>query len=318
MEGRASALRMTARVALVDRATAEVASALTAARVRGVLLKGPALTAWLYDDGTPRPYGDSDLLVAPHDRGRAEAVIASLGYERVLGDGDLPVAGGRAHADTWHRAATHSYVDLHRTLSGARAPAERAWPLLSEGTARLSVAGVEVEVLGLPARTVHVVLHAAAHGATEGKAAEDLRRALARVDDTTWERAAVLASELDAIEPFAAALRLTTEGRAVAARLRLEGVRSAEAEISAATAPPLAVSLEWLARAGGARARVRLLRRLLLPSPGWVRASYPFAHRGRTALAAAYVVRLARIPRYGPRALLVWRRARRATRSRGR
>ena len=286
--------------------------ALAAAGVRCVLLKGPALTAWLYDDGTRRPYGDSDLLVGPSDRRRAERVLRDLGYARMLGDGDIPLPGGQPHADTWWHERTRSSVDLHRTLGLARAPAEVAWPLLAEGTDRLVVEGVEVEVLGLPARALHVALHAAAHGGTAGKPAEDLRRALERADEGTWRGAATLARQLDALDAFAAALRLTPEGRVLGARLGLDRVSSAEAELRAGGAPPLAVSLEWLARAEGGAARLRLLRRLLLPSPAWVRASYPFARRGRRALVVGYAVRLVRIPRYGVRALVAWRRARRA------
>ena len=194
MDASGPAVLTTARVALVDRATAEAVRALAAAGVRSVLLKGPSLTAWLYGDGMPRPYGDSDLLVAPDDRPRAEDVLRALGYVLVLGDGDIPLPGGQPHADTWWREATRSSVDLHRTLGLARAPAEAAWPLLAAGTDRLVVEGVEVEVLGLPARALHVALHAAAHGGppasrprTSGgrsrRPARDVaRRALARAE----------------------------------------------------------------------------------------------------------------------------------------
>lgn len=307
-------LRAAARVAIVDTATAEVVGALHGAGMRCILLKGPGFAEWLWDDAPLRPYGDTDLLVSPVDRPRVERLLAELGYVRTLGDGDIPQPDRELHAETWRRERTGSSVDLHRTLNGARAPAERAWAALSRSTDRLRLGSVEVEVPALPGRALHVALHAAYHGALSGKPVEDLRRALERATDETWREAARLARELDAEDAFAAGLGLLAEGRSVAERLGLGGPRSVEVSLKAGADPPLAVSLEWLAQASGPRAKGRLVRRLLLPAPAWVRESYPFARRSRRALAAAYLVRLTRIPRYGVQALVAWRRARRSVR----
>jgi hypothetical protein len=61
------ALRLTAHALARDVATAEVVEALRAAGVRSIVLKGPSIARWLYADGQPRPYGDTDLLVSPAD-----------------------------------------------------------------------------------------------------------------------------------------------------------------------------------------------------------------------------------------------------------
>jgi hypothetical protein len=307
-------VRAAARVAIVDRATAEVVRAIQDAGMRCILLKGPGLSEWLWDDAPLRPYGDTDLLVGPLERPRVERLLGELGYVRTLGDGDVPQPDRELHAETWRRDPSAPAVDLHRTLNGARAPAERAWAALSRSTERLRVDSVEVEIPSLPARALHVVLHAAYHGERSGKPVADLERALERAPDETWREAAALARELDAEDAFAAGLGLLPQGRALRARLDLGGPRSVEVSLMAGANRPLAVSLEWLAQARGPRAKARLARQLLLPSPAWVRESYPFARRGRRALATAYLLRLTRIPRYGVQAVVAWRRARRAVR----
>jgi Uncharacterised nucleotidyltransferase len=310
-------LRAAARVAIVDAATVEVVKTLREAGVRSVVLKGPGLTAWLYGEVGLRPYGDTDLLVAPWDRERVEVLLARLGYVRTLGDGEVPQPNRELHAETWRRERSGSSIDLHRTLNGARAPAERAWEALSRSTEPLRLGSTEVEIPSIPARALHVALHAAYHGALSGKPVEDLRRALDRADEDTWRTAAALARELDALDSFVAGLGLIPQGRTLADWLGLEATRSVEVELKAGADPPIALALEWLAQAPGARARAHLVRQLLLPSPAWVRLTFPFARRGRRALAAAYLVRLLRVPRYGVQAVVAWRRARRAVRGAG-
>jgi hypothetical protein len=304
-------LRAAARVAIVDKATVEVVGALRGRGIRSILLKGPGLVAWLYDDGVLRTYGDTDLLVAPWDLDRARAVLGELGYVRTLAGGDVPQPGRELHAETWEPPRGGPAVDLHSTLNGARAPAEMAWRALAVATHRLPLAGTEVEVPSIPGRALHVALHAAYHGELSGKPVEDLRRALERAGAETWRTGAALARELDAAEAFAAGLRLLPEGRQVAEELELPPPSSVEIELKAGADAPLAASLEWLAVAPGWRARLALLRDLLVPSAAWVRQSYPFARRGRRALVAAYLFRLLRIPRYGAQAVVAWRRARR-------
>ncbi len=303
-----------ARVAIVDSATAETVRALQRAGLRAILLKGPGLAEWLWDDAPVRPYGDTDLLVSPLERPRVERVLTELGYVRTLGDGDIPQPTPELHAETWRRDPTGPAVDLHRTLNGARAPADRAWAALTRSTDRMRVGSVEVEVPSLAGRALHVALHAAYHGERSGKPVEDLERALARASFDTWTDAAGLARELDAEDAFAAGLELLPQGQALAERLGIAGRRSVEVSLRAGANRPLALSLEWLAQAPGARAKARLARRLLFPPAAWVRLTYPFARRGRRALVAAYLVRLTRIPRYGVQAVVDWRRARRVAR----
>ncbi len=56
---------LTVHTLLVDQVTAEVIAALRERQVAGILLKGPSIAAWLYDDGALRSYNDCDLSWRP-------------------------------------------------------------------------------------------------------------------------------------------------------------------------------------------------------------------------------------------------------------
>ena len=60
------------RTLSLDRATAEVVFAWRQAGVRSVMLKGPAVSRWLYREDEVRGYSDIDLLVPDPEVGAAE------------------------------------------------------------------------------------------------------------------------------------------------------------------------------------------------------------------------------------------------------
>jgi len=68
-----------ARNFAVDAFTAEVVGAFGREGIEVLVLKGQVLARWLYP-GEARPYGDSDLMVAPDDRARAVSVLERLGF----------------------------------------------------------------------------------------------------------------------------------------------------------------------------------------------------------------------------------------------
>lgn len=305
-----SEVMVAVQAAIVDRTTARVATALRNEGIRSILLKGPVLAHWLYDDSS-RAYLDADLLVSPADVCRTEAVLAGLGYARVLGDADIPPFDRQLHAHTWCPARGPS-IDLHRTLAGALAPATKVWAALSEGTVMVEVDGAPVEALGMEARAVTVVLHAAHHGPRERKPLEDLSRALEALDREGWRSAARLAERLGASEGFAAGLRMLPAGSELAATLAMPEPSSVEVALRTTAPAPLALHLEWLHQARGARSKARLLLRLLFPPRAFMDPA-PGARRPRAALARAYLVRIGKL-RHGPAALLAWQRARRKMR----
>ena len=295
---------LTAWALCVDRLTAELAEAFAEDGVPCILLKGPVIARWLYDDGSVRPYNDCDLLVPPRQLAAAQTILRQRGFA----DTASPLAHPRLDSHEWARAEHH--VDLHTTLIGIRAEAQTVWDELSSMTETEQVGGVTVQVLGLAARALHIALHAAQHGPEDEKPTEDLRRALLLVSEQTWRDAAELAVRLHAVAAFATGLRLLPAGAELATRLDLAKAVSAEAALRLEPVP-LALAFEHLAGVAGWRARLTIVLRELVPTPAFMCWWSPLARRGRLGLAAAYCWRpLYLLVHLGP-GFLAWRRARR-------
>lgn len=294
-----------AAVALaMDVAALEVVKVLERAGLRSILLKGPALARWLYDDASDRHYNDIDLLVEAARFPDAERALAAAGF-RFADHGE--------HAHAWIRDDGAS-VDLHYTFSGARASPDLVWGVLAKRTEPLGVSGGTLEALDAPGRALIVALHAAHHGIRANKPYTDLARALERVNLRTWEEALELAERLEALPSFAAGLRLAPEGARLAEALGLEDYRSRELAFRAAGPPPTAEGYLRLARAKGLRGKAELLAHELVPPPVFMRAAYPIARRGRAGLVAAYAWRPLFLLKHLVPSLRAWRRARRGAR----
>ena len=303
MEGSADnrlALAVARRLTL-DSTTARVTGGMRAAAVRCILLKGASLND-LYDGS--RQYSDIDLLISPRSAEEAEAVLEGLGFELRHDD---------PHSRLWRRDGVD--VDLHTTIVGAQVDSDRVWQILSGQTETVEVGGAPVEALSRPARTLHVVLHAAQHGSQEAKPLGDLRRALDLVPADTWEEAAHLAVELEAQAAFWSGLSMEPAGRELSESLGLErGPTRTETELRASSAPPTAVGLLRLAETPGLAAKLKLIWREAFPSAAFLRDWTPIARRGPVGLALAYVWRpLWILIRLWP-ALAAITRARRAAR----
>jgi hypothetical protein len=301
-----------ATVLKVDSVTAEVVSAMRNIGVRTLVLKGPAVAAWLYRDGAVRTYSDSDLLVAPRSYRQARDLLWGLGFRPI---------GYSWHRDSqaWRRHSDATSVDLHRSLIGALAPPDAVWGEIAAATDTLRVGGIEVEVLSIPARALHVGLHAAQHGVDVPHPLEDLARALRVGDEHVWREAADLARRIGALPAFAAGLRVDPEGVRLAERLRLPAERPPAVALSAGRRIPVANALESLASERSLRARARLALRALVPSPLYMRhwsamhmTRWPAAAtRGPLTLGLAYVWRPIWILLRLPKAIIALRRARR-------
>jgi Uncharacterised nucleotidyltransferase len=296
---------------LLDAAAIEVTSAFERAGVSSRLLKGAAIASWLYDPGEERTYLDVDLLVAPDHVSRAEEVLVQLGFALVAGGarGDRP-----RHARVWERARDGTVVDLHTSLVGLGVSAEEAWDALANPSEETSISGKGVPAFAAPARTLHVVLHAAQHGDRSPRALVDLERAILRVPPDVWEQAEALARRLQALPSFIAGLRLVPEGERLAGRLALERASSVEADLRARIRHEdtlgFALGFEWLARVGSTRARLAFLRLKLAPPPAEMRRRYPLASRGVIGLGSAYLLRLVRLAPHAVPAYAEWRKAR--------
>jgi hypothetical protein len=301
--GAAAAQRANAIQTLaIDAASAEVVAAFAASGLRSVLLKGPAMARWLYDDPTERAYGDIDLLVDPSTFDQAEAVLRDVGFSRQI----YPVA---PHHTQWSRQGTPRItVELHRSLLFVRCPEARVWSALSREPAELEVAGTTVQIPRLQARLLVVALHAAVHGVGFDHAIADLHRALQRATVAEWDGAAALASELDVIEPFAAALRFDPLGADVANSLLLPPIRR-EFALQLLNAPPTGVGLERLFEANSTVDRLRLLARKFVPTREFMRNWQPLARRGAFGLVATYLWRPFWLVWKAPSGFRAWRRA---------
>jgi Uncharacterised nucleotidyltransferase len=295
----------------IDGATAEAVLALREVGLRSILLKGPSFDAWLYELDKPRFYSDIDLLVPGHDQAAAAQVLVALGYRQRAEREPEAIA---EHASVWVRPADRMHVDLHTTLPGIDPTDVDPWPVLAAGTEQMRVGGTVVEILSEPARALHVALHAALPGPGSKKTLIDLARALERLSIGTWTAAGVLAGRLGAEPAFEAGLRRLPAGAELADTLELTPEHSVEAALLAGSAPYSAWTVERLSQAPGLRAKLRILLPRLLPRPEFMRVWYPVARRGRLGLALAYLHRLVWLVAASPRAVSVWRRARRQTR----
>ena len=312
-EQTSSAARITASNLRVDAITAEVLRGLEAAGAQSLLLKGASVTRWLSTSDNPRIYLDCDLLVRPEDQTSTEQALRALDFDPAVEQAEMP-AWWREHSMTWMRAADSAKVDLHRTIEGVGVEPARLWLALSKHVERIDVAGYTAQTLTIPARALHLALHAAQHGVEWDRPLADLELAISVTDERTWEEAAALARALEAMPAFATGLRLTAAGRALADRLGLSDEQSVEVALRAGAPPPVALGLDQLARAKTLRARLTILRYKLVPPPSFMRHWWPPARRGRTALALAYLWRPLWLIARLPAGFKAWRQARRKAR----
>jgi hypothetical protein len=299
-----------ARTLALDVVAGELARSFERAGIRCILLKGPAMARWLYDDESYRAYVDIDFLVPRTDLGAATKLLSQAGFELSLLESALP-HGRRPHAGTWIRPGDGANVDLHDTLPGIGVSPGEVWGALEQDTERLVVGRAELDVLAEPARALLVVLHAAHHGVKDEQALTDLSHALVRLSESTWREASALASRLDAVPAFVSGLNLAPDGSLLAAALELPDASTVETRLRASSAPELALSFDWLVRAPSFRVRTRLVWRRLAPPAGVMKARSSLARRGSVGLVAAYVLNPVRLAWQAAPALRAWLSAQR-------
>lgn len=309
---RRAAVRAKANNLRIDAATAEIFTAFAGHGIEARLLKGPALSSW-YADEPARSYLDCDVWVRPQDRDAAGEALASLGFSAHRYEEGLP-DWWQEHAVTWSRHSDGVVVDLHRTLQGIGVDPGTGWEVLAGHTETTAVAGTPVPILAVSAKFLYVTLHAAHHGQEWAKALSHVEHGLAAVDDWVLSEATALAEALDAVDMFAAGLRLVPAGARAAEHLELPAVRSVSAALRAGTPPPVALGFEQLAEAETLRARLNILARKLVPPPAFIRHWWPGAARNRRMLVLAYLYRPVWLLRKAPEGWRSWRAARRAVR----
>jgi hypothetical protein len=299
-----------ARNFAVDALTAEVAGAFGREGIEVLVLKGPVLAKWLYP-GEVRPYIDCDLMVAPENRPRAVGVLERLGFAEHLPWMPTPLSldpGGTA----FNRPG-EGMVDLHCQLPGLDGDPDAIWGRLAASAERLVVGGVELRVPDRDTVLLHVVLHAAHHAnVVDSKPLEDLRRALASVEESRWSSALELARAYRGVPAFAAGLQLLPEGGDLARRLDLGEVRSLQHEIRRED-NVIAEELYALLSANvGIRRKLAAAASDVFPRPDYMRWWSPLARRGKLGLACAYLWRAIWVIGQAPSAIHTLWRIRRA------
>jgi Uncharacterised nucleotidyltransferase len=301
-----------ARTDRLDAALIEVLDACAAVGLEPLVLKGAALARTLYRSDESRGYFDVDLLVAPEDLPAAGGVLDGMGYQNLTELQGIDDVAGILHAQLWVRLVPdfgNLTFDLHWQLEGCRAPAQEVWETLSARRASIDVAGHQVHTLDQPGLALHLALHVAQHGPDDLKAAGDLSRGLERWSPEIWREAAGLATELQAVEAFAAGLLLDPAGELLARRLELPAADALLWQIAHRGERPRGTfHLQAFSEARGLRDRMDLVRRSLLPTRAWIVWEHPWAARGRLRLSAAYCVHILRAPAWAIRA---WRFRRR-------
>jgi hypothetical protein len=272
----------------VDQTTCEVVTAFRRADIATVLLKGPSIAQWLYPAGD-RPYGDSDLLVDPHEFSRAADVLRHLGFGE-------PVRGHTTHAHTYQRTAqpggSPCHVDLHRNLPFLSVSNEEAWRVLSTGTDEIRLGELAIPVLGLAPRVLHIAIHAVQHAFESTKPFEDLRRAILVLDPETWPEVVALSRRLGAEDALAAGLCLIPEGKVLATQLQLTQRRRGVIRI--ATTPGdqgPAGEVQRVLEAASFGEGLQVIFDGITLSPTVMRRDSPLARRSRGGLVLAYAIR---------------------------
>lgn len=296
-----------ARTLLVDSETVRVMAAMRERGVRAVLLRGAAYIELLGYRPGERSYSDSDLLISPSRFPEAEEVLGGLGYRESAIEA---VFGERRpqHAHTWLSA--RGTIDLHRTLVGVAAEPEEVWQILGARTRTVELLTEEVEVLEASANLFVLGLHALQH-AGDDQARSDLARAAALIPTPVWRQAVELSRSLGAEGPFAAGLRTTPEGAALAEELLLVDRPAAAAVNRGGESFHLAQGALWVARQRGLAAKLRFLRGKLVPATARMRSQSRLARRGPGGLALAHLRRWILLTVYLPSAMLTLTKLRR-------
>jgi hypothetical protein len=308
-------LGLAARTLALDLATGEVVRELDAAGIDCMILKGPAMVHYLYEDSPGRRnYGDIDLLVAPRHFDDAGRVLASLGFEDQLA-GTRVSEADRLQERPWHRdGSAYIPVDLHRGFHHVTDwPAW--WERLSQHRDVLVIEGQPVAIPDRVGCAVIAALHAS-KATSLSKGLEDLRRALERFGDEVWRQAAGLAASVGAVNAFAAALSRQSAGAELAARLGLT-VTDPVVWFRATSLTRGTGCLSLVLEPGPWPVRAQRVRDAVFPSRAVLAAARPIATRGPGGLAAAHLSRLGLVVTHLPQVLLAWHATSRALRRRG-
>ena len=143
------------------------------------------------------------------------------------------------------------------------------WEAVRAHTRQLTVGGRELTVPGDETLALILMLHLIHHNG-RGRVAEDAERALAEFGEPGCRSAAELAERLGAATPFGAGVRLAGGMELAERAWTWLTTRSGAGRFAAEPEGSRAEVLERLARTRGARAKLRVMRRLVVPRGGYL------------------------------------------------
>lgn len=91
----------------------QIEAAFQQASIPVIALKGPRLAEQLYPSAGLRPFEDLDILIDPPDRPRADAALASLGYQPFHSRTSARAVHRFHFHSQWKHPATNQVVELH-------------------------------------------------------------------------------------------------------------------------------------------------------------------------------------------------------------
>ena len=179
-------------IRLMHRRTAGVLTALNAAQIDYLVVKGPVLAYTVYPNPLLRPYKDLDIIVHEHDWGRIHQQLIQMGFEPLHADPQPPpklIPQQVVYESEYRHPETRLLVEVHYD------------DILNVGLRSRDVAGfweraVYRDIAGEPARTMalsdqllHLCAHAHHHTYTEIKWLTDIALILRdHADDLDWKQ----------------------------------------------------------------------------------------------------------------------------------
>ena len=299
------------RTLALDGAAVEIIERLHRREIPYLLLKGPVTARWLYGPDEARPYVDIDLFVPESESNRSTSVLHELGFEPVVLRRHPEPNEGRP----WLRPRDGAAVDLHSRLWGVRATGDELWRVLSERADTMPLGSTVVQIPRPAVRAWLVAAHAAKHGRNVLKGMDDLRRAVAQLDDVAWREAAGVAERLGAVEAFSSGLRLLPDGAQLAHRLDLPAPVGREYTLRAGAKGMGIAEIDAFLARRGVSAKLLFLVDRAAPTRTFMRRMYPLARRGRWGLIASYAWRPFDLAWRTVKGLIPWWAARRKERS---
>ncbi len=254
-----------ANVALLDHRTEEIATAFDLAGVDFLVLKGPAVRNYLYDEDERRALHRHRRVGESRQPSSGGSRLSPTGLREAFWGADPREQ--EFYGAEWALGAV--IVDLHSTYPGLAVDPATAWAILASHRVDVALRERSIPILDAGGVALIVALHAGKSVSRNGRDDRDLRRCVERLDRAVWQQAVELARQLGAAGALRAGIELAsptlaadlglTEQIPTAFQLELDGAR------------PVAHGLAGLAQTDGVWNKIGLIGRKVVPTPDGLR-----------------------------------------------